>query len=106
MSQKSQNPHQSSPHNITINSEALNNLAATLQDAAQALLSLRWDEAPEPNSQAEMAEPEATKEAEQIRCYRVPGYIIQDEREALDLYKAEPTISQLTALPCRGSAKS
>lgn len=86
-------------------------------------------EAPESSSQAEITESEAPKEAGQIRYYRVPSYIAQDEREALELYKAEDLVDllgqayesfQLTtffmrnvtdhiaidALPCSGSAKS
>lgn len=89
MSNQSQ-PIQPSAHtSATICSETINTLAEKLQEVAQRLLELSREEMPASDPDES---PKPSKEPDQIRCYRVPGFMVLEEREILDEYRAEDVV--------------
>lgn len=88
MSQQSQ-ASKATPSTIHLNLENVNELAEKLQEVAVALLTLAQEEPPEPDEEPEDETPRPPKEPDQIRCYRVPAYIVRDEQSALKEHKAE-----------------
>ncbi|UQZ87985.1 hypothetical protein C4J81_01630 [Deltaproteobacteria bacterium Smac51] len=83
MSKKSQNVKPSSPPNTNISPETIIDFTEKLQELTEAVLALS-----QPSSTTE--EPSRKKkEPDQIRCYRVPGRVVREERESLIEYKAD-----------------
>lgn len=80
---------QATPSTTHLNTETINELAEKLQEVAEALLTLGQEDPPEPDGEADENAPRPPKEPDQIRCYRVPAYIVKDEQSALKEHKAE-----------------
>ena len=80
---------QSSAHSITLSHTTMNALAEKLQEVAQTILDLSKDYPTVPDPEAS---PERVKEPDQIRCYRVPGFMVLEEQAILNEYKAEDVV--------------
>lgn len=98
MSTPSSNAQRSDPHVAPLPANPLDparltELAAILQDAAQALLAVATRPQPEPRPEQSAARKPAPGSADAVphetRCYRVPSFIVQYEKEALAAHKAE-----------------
>lgn len=79
----------SSVNSITLSHTTMNALAEKLQEVAQTILNLSQDSPTIPDP-AEF--PERVKEPDQIRCYRVPGFMVLEEQAILNEYKAEDVV--------------
>lgn len=83
--------HSSPVNPPPFNPEALNMLAEKLHETTQALLGFIQDisqlsPVTEPNHQSNEKEPDQT------RCFRVPGFMVLEEREILETYQAEDVV--------------
>ena len=92
MSNQSQHVQPSAQPNVTLSPETFRILAEKAQEFTQALLALN-PEAP-PDSQS-LEIPKKEKEPDQIRCYRVPSYIVRDEKKAMRQYRAKDLLNLL-----------
>ena len=92
MSQQAQSAQPPTPPGVTLNPETINALAEKLQEFTHALLALGHNDPPAstpPNT------PPKPKEPDQIRCYRVPGFIVRCEREALEQHQVPDLVEFL-----------
>jgi len=78
--------------NATLNPAQLNALAEKFKELAQAIKALSQTESPEPISE-EISK--KSKEPDQIRCYRVPGFIVRYEQETLTEHRAADLLGLL-----------
>ena len=92
MSQQSQSVQLPASPPPTLRPETIKVLTEKLLECVQALTALNQEEPPEP---APPDVPPRTKEADQIRCYRVPGFMVAQEREILSAYQAEDVVALL-----------
>ena len=77
-----------SPVNPPHDYEALNRLATKMSETAQALSELT-QEISQFTSSTDSTHQDDEKEPDQIRCVRVPGSIVLEERETLEKYQAK-----------------
>ena len=91
MSNQSQSARTAERSETPFSPESIKSLTAKLLELSEYLTAHDQGEPPEPAPQEARSQ---LKEADQIRCYRVPGFIVQDEREVL----AEHQASDLLAL--------
>ncbi len=81
----------STPVNPPFNPEALSRLAEKLHETTKALLDLTQDISQ--LSPATALNPQAdAKEPDQMRSFRVPGFMVLEEREILGQYQAEDVV--------------
>ena len=92
MSQPSQSVQSPAPPNVTLNPETIKTLTEKLFEFAQALAALNQEEPPEP---IPPDVPGPAEEDDQIRCYRVPSFMVAEEREILSAYQAEDVVELL-----------
>ena len=114
MSNSTLNATHSPPQNFSSspNLPDFSELAAKLQDTAQALLafcratpnaeSAVEDSAIVKNSAAESTK--AKKRPDETRVYRLPGFIVDEERRMLEAYKAEDWQEMLHIMHCQFQA--
>jgi hypothetical protein len=86
MPKQSQSVRAESQSGVILCPETINSITEKLQDLTQTFLDL--DQANSMGA-APREIPPKQKEADQIRCYRVPGHIVEDEREALNVHQAK-----------------
>lgn len=78
MSKQSQSIHAATRPGITLSSETIHSITEKLQELTQAFAALSQGE------QLDSSPDEITanhKEPDQIRCYQIPGYIVEIERK-------------------------
>ena len=92
MSQQSPSAQPPTPPGVTLNPEIISVLAEKLQDFTQALLALGRQDPPTPTPPDA---PPTPKEPDQIRCYRVPGFIVRCERETLEQHQVPDLVEFL-----------
>ena len=91
MSEHSQSV-QTPQSNATLNPTQLNALAEKFKELAQAIQAISQTESPKPISEEI---PKKPKEPDQIRCYRVPGFIVRYEQETLTEHRAADLLGLL-----------
>ena len=77
--------------NPPFNPEALSRLAEKLHETTQALLDFT-KEIPQSSPSTEPNAQGNEKEPDQMRCFRVPGFMVLEEREILETYQAEDVV--------------
>jgi len=86
MSKQSQSIPAATPPGVTISFEAVDSITEKLQELTQVFLTLGREDS---LKSSPAATPPKQKEPDQIRCYRVPGHIVKDERQALNEHQAK-----------------
>ena len=88
---------QATPSTTHLNTETINELAEKLQEVTEALLALRQEDPPAQDDETDEDDtrPRPPKEPDQIRCYRVPGFITRYEKEALEEHRADDLVELL-----------
>lgn len=81
----------SSLGNFQLNSNTLSKIVEKLHETTQALLDFTQEISQSPpvtesNHQGDEKEPD------QVRCFRVPGFMVLEEREILETYQAEDVV--------------
>ena len=92
MSQPSQGIQSPALPNASLNPETIKALTEKLLEFVQALAALNPEEPQEP-APPDIQEPAG--EADQIRCYRVPSFMVAEEREILSAYQADDVVELL-----------
>ena len=92
MSEQSQSVQPLAQSRPELNPEIISDLTDKLNELVQALQIFNQEEAPEPPHEEI---PKKPKRPDQIRCYRIPGFITRYEEEALTKYRAENLLELL-----------
>ena len=79
------------PH-TTLSPEIIKSLTEKLQEIARTLATLGQENPPEPTPPDD---PAPDEEPCQIRCYRVPAFMVAEEREILSHYQADDVVELL-----------